>query len=162
MPPPPSSPTARPDSAPPPGTWQTHVCTIASFFVSSSHSFLCLILLFGCKVSGGRAGLVLSRFSDTLAPLALRPAISNGLLIIISSRAVIACFPAHFRPLALRPLVSSGLPFIISGQAGLAPLLFSVLASSQNALAPVALRPAVSSGLPLLHRLPTPCRPRCP
>ena len=72
--------------------------------------------LLGCKVSGGRAGIVV----DTLAPIALRPVISGGLLIIISGWAGMTR-GARFSSLALRPAVSGGLPFIISGQADISP-----------------------------------------
>ena len=157
--------------------------------------------LLGCKVSGGRAAIVgavsctsgtvfghssrpalpdvslCGTSGSTLGPIALRPVISGGLLIIISGWATIApagCRQSEstytlcklvrgtppdpmpsadrrgFRPLALRPAVSNGLPFIISGQADIVVQKIEHISSqlSENTLVPLALRPKVSFGLP--------------
>ena len=122
--------------------------------------------------SGVRRNFVRS----SIRPLALRPVISGGLLIIISGWAAIAspapnrrirltlpCKPSggepplrlfcsylrrrRVRSLALRPAVSSGLPFIISGQADIAVQTLNIR-QDLNAVVPVALCPGVSPGLP--------------
>ncbi len=71
---------------------------------------------------------------STLAPLALRPAVSNGLLI---DQRLAGIAYVRLSPLALRPAVSSGLPF--DQRLG---------RHSTMCLSPLALRPAVSGSLP--------------
>lgn len=136
-----------------------------------SLSILCTIRM---QSSGGRAGIVLSTFavSSTVAPMALRPVISGGLLILRPGcHAPLPAFRPHgFAPRRFRRFAKISSRAAIATQGAECPPVFperplwdptTRIAHGQflralfpeKALGPMALRPAVSSGLPKMARV---------